>query len=75
MPRRRRYGLDFQYAPGKSLILADALSCGKPPKTKSDTEQDISIHVNLVKKTMPVSDDTWKTIVQNKQTKMKHYTR
>ena len=32
---------------------ADVLSCGKSPKT----EQDLSIHVNLAKKPMPVSDD------------------
>jgi len=48
--------MDLQYTPGKSLVLADALSRGKPPKMKSDTEQEIPFHVNLVKKTMPVSD-------------------
>jgi len=31
---------------------------------KSHTEQEISIHVNLVKKTMPVSDDMWRTIAE-----------
>jgi len=62
MLRIRRYIIDLQYTPGKSLILADALSHSKPPKTKNYTEQEISIHVNLVKNTMPVSDDTWRII-------------
>ena len=48
-PRLQRL-MDLQYTPGKSLILADALSHSKPPKTKSNTEQDISIHVNLLQK-------------------------
>ena len=39
-------------------------SVGNPPKMKSHTEQEISIHVNLVKKTMPVSDDMWRTIAE-----------
>ena len=42
----------------------DALSRGKSPKTKSDTEQEVSVRVNLVKKTMPVRDDTWRTIAE-----------
>jgi len=42
----------------------DALSRGKSPKTKSDTKQELSIHVNLVEKPMPVSDDMWRTIAQ-----------
>jgi len=49
---------------------ADVLSCGKSPKT----EQELSIHVNLAKKPMPVSDDMWEQL-QMKQTKMKDYTR
>ena len=64
MLRIRRYDMDLQYTPGKSLILADALSRGRPPKKKSDTEEEISIHVNLVKKSMPVSDVMWKTIAE-----------
>ena len=40
------------------------LSRGRPPKKKSDTEEEISIHVNLVKKSMPVSDVMWKTIAE-----------
>jgi len=54
MVRIQMYDMYLQYTSGKSLILADALSCGKPPKTKRDTEQDISIHVNFVKNIMPV---------------------
>ena len=57
--RIRRYDMDLQYTPGKSLISTNALSHGKPHKKKSDTEQEISIHVYLVKKTMPVSEDMW----------------
>ena len=56
MLKIRIYDMDLQYTPGKSLILADALSRGKPLKTKSDTEQVISIHVNLVKNTMPCGE-------------------
>jgi len=62
------YDVDLQCIHGKSLILADALSRDKQPKTKSDTEQEISIHVNLVKKSMPVSDDIWKTIAEETNT-------
>ena len=64
MLRIRRYDMDLQYTSGKYMILTDALSRGKSPKTKSDTEQEISIHVNLVKKTMLVSDDMRRTIAE-----------
>jgi len=60
MLRIRRYDMVLQYTPAKSLILGD----GKPLKTKSDTEQEVSVRVNLVKKTMPVRDDTWRTIAE-----------
>jgi len=64
MLKLRRYDMDLQFIPGKSMILADVLLRGKPPKTKSDTEQEISIYANLVKKTMPLSDDMWGTIAE-----------
>jgi len=41
MLRIRRYEMDFQNILGKSLILADAFSRGKPHEMKSDTEQEI----------------------------------
>jgi len=64
MLRIRRYDLTLDYTPGKSLILADALSRGKPPKKQSDTEQELTIHVNLVKKYMPVSDYMWNALAE-----------
>jgi len=60
MLRIWRYDMDLQYTPGKSLIT-DTLSRGLRRKV---TQNKRSIHVNLVKKTMPLSDDKWRTIAE-----------
>lgn len=61
----QKYDLELEYSPGKELIIADTLSraydCTEPNLMY---EQKDMVHVNLVRKSCPVSDVMWKKMAQ-----------
>ena len=63
MLRLRRYDLALEYIPGKYLVVADTLSLSFSRKLPAqDTAEEIKLHVDLVKKSYPVSDPMWEKI-------------
>lgn len=53
------------YRPGKELIVADTLSRAfDTTETTESIEQDKIIHVNLIRKNCPVSDQMWTVIAR-----------
>ncbi len=64
MLRLQRYDLKFEYLPGKYLVVADTLSRASlsGTETTSDTEEDVEIHVNMVKASFPITDSKWQEI-------------
>ena len=55
--RLMRYNAKAEYSPGKSLVIADALSRSPlaPQVHRSSTEDDVKAHVDLVVSNLPVS--------------------
>ncbi len=65
MMRLQRYDFDLIYTPGKSIVLADSLSRATTlteTHSESSTELDVTLHVNIVKVALPVSDMKFKQI-------------
>ena len=50
------------YIPGKQLIIADTLSISYSKDNLSSTEEDIEVHVCIVKQLIPVPGERWKQI-------------
>ena len=65
MLRLRRYDIQLEYIPGEYLIVADTLSRAHGPEAESNTEEEIQLHVDMVRKTYPVSDPVWDRIRVN----------
>ena len=61
----QKYDLKLEFSPGKELLVADTLSRAYD-STEPNTiyEQKETVHVNLVRKSCPVSDEMWKKMAQ-----------
>lgn len=58
-----KYDLQLEYRPGKELLVADTLSRAFDSSEPNQIyEQDDTIHVNLIRKSCPVSDEMWTVI-------------
>ena len=63
MLRLRRYDLKLEFKPGKYLIVADTLSRAFDRSVKkSNTEEEIKAHVDVVRHNAQVSDPMWEKI-------------
>jgi len=63
MLRLRRYDLKLKFKPGKYLIVADTLSRAFDRSVKkSNTEEEIKAHVDMVRQNAQVSDSMWEKI-------------
>ena len=59
----QKYDLQLKYRPGKQLLVKDTLSRAFDSSEPNQMyEQDETIHVNLIRKTCPVSDEMWTVI-------------
>lgn len=67
MLRLQKYDVDFEFKPGKHLVVADALSRASLQDSKSATEEMVQIHVDSVRAHMPVSDLKWTEIANQTQ--------
>ncbi|XP_054864601.1 uncharacterized protein K02A2.6-like [Amphiprion ocellaris] len=68
MMKLQRYDFNLIYTPGKLIVLADALSrATTQSKEQSSTETDVNVHVNLVAKSLPMSDMKSKQIAAETQ--------
>ena len=58
MMKLQRYDFELIYTPGKHIVMADALSRATTQNNTpvSLTETDVELHVNLIAKSLPVSD-------------------
>jgi len=64
MMKLKRYDFDLVYMPGKYLVMADTLSRAPTGNCVSTTEDNVEIHVNMVRTAFPVSDEKSKLIAQ-----------
>ncbi|RXN30291.1 retrotransposon-like family member retr-1 [Labeo rohita] len=64
MMKLQRYDFNLVYTPGKYLVLADTLSRASTQNSENTTEEDVEIHVNLVRTAFPVSDAKSKQIAE-----------
>ncbi|KAL0153721.1 hypothetical protein M9458_050974 [Cirrhinus mrigala] len=64
MMKLLRYDFNLVYTPGKYLVLADTLSRAPTQNSESTTEEDVEIHVNLVRTAFPLSDAKSKQIAE-----------
>ena len=63
MLRLRRYDLKFEFKLGKYLIVADTLSRAFDRSVKkSNTEEEIKAHVDMIRQNAQVSDPMWEKI-------------
>ncbi|KAK2176244.1 hypothetical protein NP493_674g01049 [Ridgeia piscesae] len=63
MLRLRRYDLKLAFKPGKYLIVADTLSRAFDRSVKkSNTEEEIKAHVDMIRQNAHVSDPMWEKI-------------
>lgn len=62
MLKLQKYSLKIEYTPGKLLVVADTLSRATYPQAEctSTTEEEVQIHVNMVRAYLPVSEEKWK---------------
>lgn len=59
MMKLQQYDFELIYTLGKYLVLADALSRAPVRSTLgqlSSTEEDVTLHVNMIAESLPVSD-------------------
>lgn len=56
MIKMQRYDFELLYAPGKHLVLTDALSRAPSDNYVNTTDEDIQCQVNMVSAALPVSD-------------------
>jgi hypothetical protein len=67
MLKLRKYDLNFQYTPGRKLVLADALSRAYQKNTENtdnDLEEEINLHVHYVRTCIPISSEMWCKIAE-----------
>ena len=63
--RIQKYDLTLQDTPGKQLVVADTLSRSFSAKeVKSTIENDVYIHVCVVKSNLPVSERKWAELAE-----------
>ena len=63
MLRLRRYDLKLEFKPGKYLIVADTLSRAFDRSVKkSNTEEEVKAHVDMIRQNAQVSDPMWEKI-------------
>ena len=70
MMKLQRYDFDLMYTPGKHMVLADALSRATIQSEEQGeclTEMDVTLHVNLITQSLPVSDRKSKQITAETQ--------
>lgn len=67
MLRLQKYDLEFEFKPGKHLMVADTLSRASLHNETSTTEEDVRIHVDSIKAQMPVSTAKWAVIANETQ--------
>ena len=61
----QNYDIQLEYSPGKELLVADTLSRAYDSTApNTEYEQKEIIHVNLVRKSCPVSDKMWEAIAK-----------
>ncbi|KAL0151936.1 hypothetical protein M9458_052743, partial [Cirrhinus mrigala] len=74
MMKLQRYDFNLVYTPGKYLVLADTLSRAPTQNSESTTEEDVEIHMNLVRTAFPKSkqiaeetrkDDELQAVIDN----------
>lgn len=65
MMKLQRYDFSLIYTPGRHIVLAGALSRATTYNdSESSTEEDVNIHIDLLTKTLPVSDMKSKHIAE-----------
>jgi len=63
MLKLQKYNLNFEHTPGKYLVVPDTLSRAFLQKPSDHTsEREVEIHVNLVKASLPVTENKWSEI-------------
>ncbi|KAK2552099.1 Transposon Ty3-I Gag-Pol polyprotein [Acropora cervicornis] len=61
--RMQKYDYALEYKPGKELVLPDMLSRAPVSPTVDDNmEEEIALHVHLVRRTLPVTESKWEEI-------------
>ena len=64
MLRLQKYDLNFEYVPGKHLVVADVLSGAYPQKfiPVSSTWKELEVHIHLLKTSLNVTEEKWQQI-------------
>ena len=61
--RIQKYDLSFTFTPGKYLTIADTLSRSfSPIVQQSSTDEDVQVHINMIRAEISVSMEKWKQI-------------
>ena len=59
----QKYDYALEYIPGKELVLPDMLSRAPVSPTVDDNmEEEITLHVHLVRRTLPVTESKWEKV-------------
>ena len=59
----QKYDLKIVHIPGKEIPVADTLSCKYlPPEPEDNMTDDLDLHVHIVTKNLPVSDQKVKQL-------------
>ena len=60
MLKMRKYDLEFQYTPGRKLVIADTLSRAyQEGNTEAGLDEEIEVQVHLVRTCIPISSTMW----------------
>ena len=60
MLKLRKYDMEYQYTSGTKLVIADTLLQAYQENTEdSSLDEEIAVHVHLVRTYIPISSDMW----------------